>query len=155
MTGRSGTADGYSVTTHCCSSAISFSPSTFVDSTGAYLPSKDIVRQIGHMWNRRNPRNIGQVSEKIAEEILTKACLMFRGTAWVLTSEKLKSFLGAPAVWKPDYGIYCDDVIVVAEANGDKLLFPTEVKGTTLQTGLPRSMEAKIFYQLARTCHTI
>lgn len=35
------------------------------------------------------------------------------------------------------------------------MLFITEVKGTTLKEGLSHSMEAKIFYQLARTCVTL
>jgi hypothetical protein len=51
------------------------------------------------------------------------------------------------AIWKPKTGIYCDDLVAIAENDKTQFLFLTEVKGTTLQHGLSHSSEAKMFYQ--------
>jgi len=91
----------------------------------------------------------------MACEILGKAQIRINEVSCELVCQALRTFAEVSALWKPKFGIYCDDLIAIAESDGKKLLFLTEVKATTLQQGLSRSSEAKIFYQLARTCDAL
>jgi len=145
----------YDVAIHGRSSGITLVPSSLVDSSCIYRPSREVEKQIGDMWNFRRPRAIGSTSEMMGVEILHGALVGVDGADLLLTCEKLRSVPEVSAVWKPDTGIYSDDLIAVAESNRTKLLFLTEVKGTTLQQGLSHSTEAKMFYQLARTYHAL
>lgn len=145
----------YEVTIHGRSSEIALAPNSLVDSSGFYRPSKDVEKQIRDMWNCRRPRAIGSTTEMMAVEILHRARISVDGANLPLTCEKLRNVADVSAVWKPQTGIYCDDLIAIAEGNRTKLLFLTEVKGTTLQQGLPHSSEAKMFYQLARTYNAL
>lgn len=52
-------------------------------------------------------------------------------------------------------GICFDDLISTAVNSGQKMMLLIEMKGTTRHKGLSRWMEAKMFYQLARTYVTI
>jgi hypothetical protein len=148
-------AHGYQVTVYTSSSEIGLTPSALVDRSGLYRPSEQLDGRLEDMWNYRRPNVIGSVSESMATEVLCAARLNFEGTCWLLVPERLRSFLRVSAGWKPNYGIYYDDLIAVAEGDGDQCLFLVEVKGTTQKTGLPHASEAKIFYQLATTHHIL
>jgi hypothetical protein len=145
----------YEVAVHGSSSGISLIPSSLVDNSGLYRPSKELEKQVEDMWNRRSPRTVGSTSEAMAVEILDRAQVTVDDATFLLTCQKLRSIAEVAAIWKPRTGIYCDDLIAVAEATHQRLLFLTEVKGTILQQGLSRSSEAKMFYQPARTYDAI
>jgi hypothetical protein len=141
----------YEVVIRSHSSGIILVPSSLVDNSGFYRPSQEVEKQVGDMWSFRRPRAIGSTSEMIAVEILHRARINVDGATMLLTCEKLRNVVEVSAGWKPQTGIYCDDLIAITEDNRGKLLLLTEVKGTTLRLGLSHSSEAKMFYQLART----
>jgi hypothetical protein len=141
----------YRVSIHVGSSRLTLVPSTFVDDSGLYRPSVDVGRRIEEMWCHRRPRVIGLVSELLASEILTDGQICVSDDSLMLVCQALRRFAEVSAFWKPEFGMYCDDLVTIAQSSQRKLLFVTEVKGTTLQEGLSRSSEAKMFYQLART----
>lgn len=91
----------------------------------------------------------------MAKEILNGSQITADDFVWTPICNELIIVADISGRWKPAKGIYCDDLIAIAECGVKKLLFLTEVKGTTLKEGLSHSMEAKIFYQLARTCMTL
>lgn len=144
-------APPYDVSIHGSTAGIKLIPSQLV-SNSEYRPSKDVHDQIADMWLRGSPRVIGTVSEAIAMEILGGGRIEMDGYARALSCCKLRNVQEISGLWRPKRGIYCDDLVAIAIGNGDKVLFLSEVKGTILEAGLSRSMEAKIFYQLARTC---
>jgi hypothetical protein len=148
---RAGT---YDVSIYGSSSGIELVPSSSVRNS-KYQPSKEVEELTADMWKYRRPRVIGSVSESMATEILSNARIVVDDCSWAIVCEKLRNVRGISGLWKPNRGIYCDDLIAIAESHGQKLMFLTEVKGTTLKAGLSHSMEAKIFYQLARTCVTL
>lgn len=145
----------YKVSIHRSSSGIELRPSPFVDNSGFYRPSAEVKKRVVDMWNHRSPRAIGSASEMMATEILTNARISIDGCSRTLICDKLGKVQEIAGMWKPKHGIYCDDLVATAEIDGDKSFFPTEVKGTTLQAGLSHSSEAKMFYQLGRTCYTL
>lgn len=141
----------YKVTVYTCSSNLNLALSERVDHLGLYRPSEKLNEQIRDMWKCRKPHVIGSVTESMAKEVLRGARLTIDGMTLALVPEGLRSFLRETNEWKPDRGIFCDDLIAVAEGHGNRPIVLVEVKGTTRNSGLPRSNEAKIFYQLART----
>ena len=91
------------------------------------------------------------VSELMASEILSGGRITVGDDRLTLLCQMVRRFAELSAFWKPDFGIYCDDLVTIAQSDETKILFLTEIKGTTLQRGLSRSSEAKMFYQVART----
>jgi hypothetical protein len=148
-------AQPYQVAIHDRSSGIALTPSSLVDSSGFYRPSKDVESKIWDMWRGRRPWVIGATSEVIANEILNKARVSIDGANLLLVCSKLRKVAELSAIWKPKTGIYCDDLVAIAENDKTQFLFLIEVKGTTLQHGLSHSNEAKMFYQPARTYYAI
>ena len=145
----------YKVSIHGSSSGIELLPSAFVDKSGFYRPSAEVKKRVMDMWKHRSPRAIGSASEVMATEILTNARISMDGCSRTLICNKLRQVQEIAGKWKPKHGIYCDDLVAIAEIDGNKSFLPTEVKGTTLQAGLSHSSEAKMFYQLGRTCYTL
>jgi hypothetical protein len=147
-------AHPYVVSVYGSSSGFELVPGASVRNA-EYRPSKGVEVQIAAMWNHRQPSLIGSVSEQMAMEILDCAQIKTDSGIWALTCEKLRNVSAICGNWRPERGIYCDDLITTAVCSGQKMMFLTEVKGTTRKGGLSRWMEAKMFYQLARTYVTI
>jgi hypothetical protein len=87
----------------------------------------------------------------MAVDIMRHARITAHGAPAPLECVKLRNVPELADVWRPKTGIYCDDLVVIRRGR-PHLVFLTEVKGTTLERGLSHSSEAKMFYQLARTC---
>ena len=120
--------------------------------SGIYYPSDKIMNELSDMLMNKMPRVVGAVSEKISIELINGGHICLDGDTWDLSSVPLRNFEGSDRIGLlPDHGIYCDDVITVAKKDGDRMLFVTESKGTTLARGFSRSTEAKLWYQLPRT----
>jgi len=144
----------YKITVHTpCS--FSFEPGIWVNETGVYQPSREIQYKINEMRQSRTSSLIGAITEAIAAEILVEARVTVDNERCLIRPEKLRKFFGVSSIWNPQHGIYSDDLIAIATKGESTFLFPTEVKGTMLQKGFSHSTEAKMIYQLARTCHTL
>jgi hypothetical protein len=151
LKGINGKGRPYAIALYGTSSGITLIPSCCVQNS-EYRPSGGIEEQIMEMWNHRRPRAVGSVSELMAKEILDSGQVIADGLTWTLECKKLRNLKEISGNWRPSRGIYCDDLVAIAESAGKRQLFLAEVKGTTLGLGLSHSMEAIIFYQLARTC---
>ena len=149
-----GTNDPYRIAVCGAPSGITLVPSSRVRNC-EYQPSSDVGQQIADMWMQRKPRIVGLVSELMATEILDKGRVKMDGLTWTLACGKLRNIKEVSDCWRPSRGIYCDDLAAIATNHWKRQLFLAEVKGTILEQGLSHTMEAKMFYQLARTCVTL
>jgi hypothetical protein len=131
---------------------ISMIPSSQVNEFGIYIPPEKLHDRITNMWKFRKPRLIGDISECMAMEIIDSGKICIDQESWNLTCEPLQDIAQKyDWTWKPKYGIRCDDIGAIAVNRTEKMFFIIECKGTIRKTGISRDMEAKMFYQIART----
>ena len=149
-----GKDDPYRIAVYGASSGVTLLPSSRVRNYD-YQPSSVVEQQIADMWKQRKPRVVGLVSELMATEILDKGRVIIEGLTWTLACGKLRNMKEVADCWRPSRGIYCDDLAAIAKNHWKRQLFLAEVKGTISDQGLSHTMEAKMFYQLARTCVTL
>lgn len=143
----------YDVVLHCHPGRIRFLPNERRVQRGRYHPSPSLADALRRMLLRRAPRTVGLVSERVVTELIDGGVVTLDGHPSALSCRRLREFVARqPTVWRPGYGIRCDDLVAEGGGiDGARLVFLVEVKGTVRRHGLPRDTEAKMYYQLVRT----
>jgi len=146
----------YSVDVYCSPKDLVFVPGPLTDKKKVYCPSAVIESRTEEMWRLRNSFLIGSVTEDMSAEVLNGGTVSLDGAIRVVESRRAGEVLDRAAkIWQIYGGIRSDDLVVVANARDRLQVFVTECKGTIQTRGFSHDTEAKMVYQIARTCELI